>query len=362
MVADKHIRHDAMDPRQVARELDRQKRALEVLLEQLTPRADPGHGREALTDVLQMAGRGGLAPPLFAVALESRGAVVDRAAVQQAILEVENVRAELVAGSPVNLAPDTMREKRELAQRATLKARAAVERMLVPTGQTAVSAISSTTEVAEEEGATTPTDPRIELADFIAPERGSRSLSAIIIGSAEGTRTAGGGMKSAYGHHSDPGNSRQNRGSFSMQGAMHLSPEQADREQQRKMQAKLPAYVDACKAAGIDPSNAVALVTYWDLFTIKPALAASFGALLPELKQRGLTFDAALELRVLASEHTQARKRWSGWEKIARGYLGKPSTQITDAEFWRVVRIVHAGRQTRMREAIAALGRTRQDT
>jgi hypothetical protein len=245
MVADKHIRHDAIDPSEVAAALDRQRRAFEVLLDHLGPLAAP------------------VDPPL---------------------------------------------------------------------------------------------GPIIELAEFIAPERGSRSLSAIIIGNAEGTRTTRGGMKSAYGH-ADLGSSRTKRGSFALQGASHLSPEQADREQQRKMQERVPAYVYACNAAGIDPRNVVALVTYWDLFTIRPTLAASFAALLPQLKHRGLAFDAALELRVLASEHTQARRRWTGWEKMARSYLGKPSTQITDAEFWRVVRIVHAGRQSRMRESLAALGR-----
>jgi hypothetical protein len=198
-------------------------------------------------------------------------------------------------------------------------------------------------------------DPTIELADFIAPERGSHSLSAVIIGNAEGTRTPGGGLKGAYGHHNDPGNAKPNRGSYSLQNATHLSPEEADREQQRRMQAVLPAYVGACKAAGIDPRNVVALVTYWDLYNLKPALATKFGALMPELARRGCTFEAALDLRLRASQLLKGRSGWTGWENVASTRLQRKPAQITDDEFWRVVRMVHGERQSAMHASLGAL-------
>jgi len=196
----------------------------------------------------------------------------------------------------------------------------------------------------------------IPLEDFIAPDRRSDSRSAIIIGNAEGTRTPGGGKTWAYGEHIDPGNSARNRGSYSLQGATQLTPAEADRVQQQRMRARLPAYVAACEVAELPPTNAIALTTYFDLYNIKPALATAFGPLLPELVSLGVTHEHAIDLRVKASQRTQPRKKWTGWEKIARGYLHKPSAQISDAEFWRVVRIVHAGRAARMRDAMTALG------
>jgi hypothetical protein len=224
---------------------------------------------------------------------------------------------------------------------------------------------------ANEEAQTIPTQYKdIALDQFIAPGKTSDSLSAVIIGNAEGTRTQTGGFKQAYGEHIDPGNSKRNRGSFSLQGATNLTPREADRTQQQRMQTKIPAYLAACKSAGIAPTNAVALINYFDMYNIKPALAVQFGALLGELASKGLTIEASIDVRVHASQKTQSRSKWSGWEKIAREYLKKPTSSISDVEFWRVVHIVHAGRVHRMRDAMNALGmkqkgtttRTRPDT
>lgn len=66
-------------------------------------------------------------------------------------------------------------------------------------------------------------------------EGGSASLVAKAVGSAEGTRTPGGGYTSAYYGHVDPGNGVWNLGSFSYQHGA-LSPEQADYKQLRRLQ------------------------------------------------------------------------------------------------------------------------------
>lgn len=48
---------------------------------------------------------------------------------------------------------------------------------------------------------------------------GSNSESAIVVGTSEGNRTPNGGFTASYGGHTDPGNAKHNRGSFSYQGA-----------------------------------------------------------------------------------------------------------------------------------------------
>lgn len=64
--------------------------------------------------------------------------------------------------------------------------------------------------------------------DFATPN----SPGAIGVGMAEGTRTIGGGITSAYGGHTDPGNGAPNVGSFSCQPGTctERSPERADAE------------------------------------------------------------------------------------------------------------------------------------
>jgi hypothetical protein len=196
----------------------------------------------------------------------------------------------------------------------------------------------------------------IAIGDFINAERRSDSLAAIIIGNAEGTRTPNGGKTRHYNQHPDPGNTRENRGSFSLQGATNLSPEEADRVQQQRMAKQIPAYTAACKAAGLAPTNAIVLANYFDMYNIKPALATTFGALLPELAAKGVSLGAAIELRLKASQQTQPRAKWSGWEKIARERLRKKDAQISDAEFWQVVRQIHTHRAEEIRNAMTALG------
>jgi hypothetical protein len=201
----------------------------------------------------------------------------------------------------------------------------------------------------------------IALDEFIAPDKSSDSLAAIIIGNAEGTRTPSGGLKEAYGHHNDPGNEKLNRGSFSLQGASRLTPREADRVQQERMAKVLPAYSAACKAAGLRPTDAIVLTTYFDLYNIKPALATKFATLMPELASRGVNRQNAIELRMMASQQLQSRQKWIGWENVARKRLGKKSDRITDAEFWGVVRNIHTQRTDQMIAAMTALGIRHKD-
>jgi len=332
-------RLDATDPRELARQLDAKKRALERLLSHAGPQGDETAGRQALTDLVKDHTALRLAPPMFEL-------VPTRARVLEALQDIDVARTQLAVGAT----HASSAQEREAARRAaTSKARRSVAELFVPRQDASGGGLDGSDETRPVR------DPTIELADFIAPERGSHSLSAVIIGNAEGTRTPGGGLKGAYGHHNDPGNAKPNRGSYSLQNATHLSPEEADREQQRRMQAVLPAYVGACKAAGIDPRNVVALVTYWDLYNLKPALATKFGALMPELARRGCTFEAALDLRLRASQLLKGRSGWTGWENVASTRLQRKPAQITDDEFWRVVRMVHGERQSAMQASLGAL-------
>jgi hypothetical protein len=101
------------------------------------------------------------------------------------------------------------------------------------------------------------------------PALGSRARGAVIIGQAEGTRTPSGGFRAAYYGHVDPGNGVGNRGSFSLQHAGDLTPEQADAQQLARLSRQIPAFETAARAAGLDPNNATLATGYLDLYNAR---------------------------------------------------------------------------------------------
>lgn len=107
-----------------------------------------------------------------------------------------------------------------------------------------------------------------------APTSLSRQLSspnsklAIAIGNAEGTRTVRGGFTKAYYGHLDPGNQRANLGTFSFQRYQNKNvktPQQADQAQLSILRARIPAFEQACRRAGVDAKNPKLQAAFFDL-------------------------------------------------------------------------------------------------
>ncbi|WP_426756624.1 LysM peptidoglycan-binding domain-containing protein [Myxococcus sp. Y35] len=132
---------------------------------------------------------------------------------------------------------------------------------------------------------------------------GSNSESAIIIGTSEGNRTPNGGFTASYGGHTDPGNAKHNRGSFSYQGTGASSPSHADQIWNQELGRVTPQYQRAAERAGLDPNNALLASTFYDLHTQSPRAAQNFlNRELPRLAQdpRGVTPEALIDARVNA--------------------------------------------------------------
>ncbi|NVJ18091.1 LysM peptidoglycan-binding domain-containing protein [Myxococcus sp. AM010] len=132
---------------------------------------------------------------------------------------------------------------------------------------------------------------------------GSNSESAIVVGTSEGNRTPNGGFTASYGGHTDPGNAKHNRGSFSYQGGGANSPSHADEIWNRELGRVTPQYQRAAERAGLDPNNALLASTFYDLHTQSPRAAQNFlNRELPRLAQdpRGVTPEALVDARVNA--------------------------------------------------------------
>ena len=127
---------------------------------------------------------------------------------------------------------------------------------------------------------------------FATPE----APGVIAIGMAEGTRTVDGGKTSAYWGHTDPGNGKQNLGSFSYQHGAS-SPEQADALQLQRMYP----YITAMQAFASDNGMSLSpleLVAGIDLATQAPLAAQNYLANLKEAKAQGFTgMEAIFEAR-----------------------------------------------------------------
>ncbi|AKQ69541.1 Membrane-bound lytic murein transglycosylase D precursor [Myxococcus hansupus] len=184
---------------------------------------------------------------------------------------------------------------------------------------------------------------------------GTNSESAIVIGTSEGNRTPNGGFTASYGGHTDPGNAKHNRGSFSYQGTGANSPAEADALWNRELGRVTPQYQAAAQRAGLDPNNALLASTFYDLHTQSPRAAQNFiNRELPRLAQdpRGVTPEALVDARVNAFRNDAGELRAAGFDHNetrlradqtrretalvraldARGYRDGGNTSATPAE------------------------------
>ncbi|QQR45081.1 LysM peptidoglycan-binding domain-containing protein [Myxococcus xanthus] len=146
---------------------------------------------------------------------------------------------------------------------------------------------------------------------------GSNSESAIVVGTSEGNRTPNGGFTASYGGHTDPGNAKHNRGSFSYQGGGANSPSHADEIWNRELGRVTPQYQRAAERAGLDPNNALLASTFYDLHTQSPRAAQNFlNRELPRLAQdpRGVTAEALVDARVNAYRTDNGQISASGFD------------------------------------------------
>jgi len=196
------------------------------------------------------------------------------------------------------------------------------------------------------------------------PRLGSRARGAIIIGQAEGTRTPTGGFRPAYYGHIDPGNGVPNRGSFSLQNAGNLTPEQADARQLERLGQQIPAFETAARAAGLDPNNATLATGYLDLYNQSPTAARRFLDQIGTLRETGVTRQSVTDLRVASYVNRETGERFtfpsgaragSGFVNIARTALGRAPTE---AEVQRTIRADQSRRMRAMDAAITNAGTT----
>ena len=203
---------------------------------------------------------------------------------------------------------------------------------------------------------------QLDLDGFLDEGAGSDAGAARIIGHAEGNRNLDGTFRRSAHGHTDPGNRAHNVGSFSYQARGRVSIAQADRAQLAKLRARLPAYVAACEAAGLDPTNAILATNYFDLFNQSESAAGRFLRQLPRLASEGISAATVLDLRVhsYVDITTGARFRGAhgrpvagGLAKIARDRLHHAPTE---AEVQAVIRQDQARRANALAAATAAVG------
>ncbi|WP_333571707.1 LysM peptidoglycan-binding domain-containing protein [Sphingomonas sp.] len=210
----------------------------------------------------------------------------------------------------------------------------------------------------------TPQQPASDVRTMFDPALGSRARGAVIIGQAEGTRTPSGGFRDAYHGHIDPGNGVGNRGSFSLQHAGNLTPEQADAQQLARLSRQIPAFETAARAAGLDPNNATLATGYLDLYNQSPTAAARFLDQIGTLRETGVTRQSVTDLRIHAYIDRTTGERFplpgggragSGFVNIAQKALGRIPTE---AEVQRTLRADQSRRMQAMDAAITAGGAT----
>lgn len=197
-----------------------------------------------------------------------------------------------------------------------------------------------------------------DLRAMFDPDRGSQALGAVVIGQAEGTRTPDGGFRAGYYGHTDPGNGVANRGSFSLQNAGTLTPNQADARQLARLSQQIPAFETAARAANLDPNNAALATAYLDLYNQSPTAAARFVDQLDYLSTNGITTDSLVELRVRSFVNHETGERFrlpsgaqagGGFVNIARNTLGR---EPTEREVQAVIRRDQTRRLTAMEAAL----------
>ena len=122
---------------------------------------------------------------------------------------------------------------------------------------------------------------------------------ALAIGIAEGTRTADGGVTSAYYGHSDPGNGVRNQGNFSAQQGQ-ASPQIADRQWLGTLTKAQMTYAPVLERAGIRRGtqgyNRV-MFNILDLTVQAPAAVRDFVAKAPRMLSGGLSIESIAKAR-----------------------------------------------------------------
>lgn len=216
---------------------------------------------------------------------------------------------------------------------------------------------------------------QINLDDFLSPEKGSNAGFAVLIGNAEGNRTADGGfVKPNYYGHRDPGDGLWNVGSFSRANARFpdsppaRSPEEADKMHLQHMQRAKAKYADAMKKAGLDPNNALLASVYFDAFNQSERAAAKM--LAPEnleyLKGKEISIETMKQWRVGGFINLQTGERWrnangspvgGGLAKIAdRETMKKYGRPATELEIQQVIRRDQSRRVNEMIEPLKKVG------
>ena len=132
------------------------------------------------------------------------------------------------------------------------------------------------------------------------------SQLSVAIGHAEGNRTPQGGFTlDGAGHrnsdgHTDPVNHAKNVGTFSLQKGPRNAAE-ADQTQLACLREMVPVYQQACKKAGLDPTNPMLAATFFDLYNQSPKAVVAKGGLVdqfPKLAEKGITQQTLTQARI----------------------------------------------------------------
>ncbi|WP_242594683.1 hypothetical protein [Corallococcus exiguus] len=208
----------------------------------------------------------------------------------------------------------------------------------------------------------------INIDSFLSVNQASNSQAAIIIGNAEGTRTPHGGKTWAFGSHSDPGNNKTNKGSFSYQDNIVKTPEEADRKQLKSLRARIPEYLRAAKNAGLDPNNALLAAAFFDSRNQSQAAGDRFLRQFSYLTEKEIAPGAIVEARIRSWVDPRTNQRYltkkgkpvaGGLAKIAQRRAKKEGRVFRGEEdVIREIRLDQKRRIMAMIEALKAQGLT----
>jgi hypothetical protein len=128
----------------------------------------------------------------------------------------------------------------------------------------------------------------------------SNSIIARAVGYSEGNRTKDGQFTNSYYGHSDPGNQKNNIGSFSWQHGG--TPEEADKKQIEKLKALLPKFKKAIGSKVLSNLQAIRLwAIVCDLFTQSEIACVGKGGLLEQIESKTdswITINSIIDWRV----------------------------------------------------------------